>query len=52
MIQYFAKAFDLTDPHLKNNLISTVSNLMRFSNIYLSQLIKTGLLMNILKMAC
>jgi hypothetical protein len=42
----------MNDSHLKNNLISTVSNLVRFSNIYLSQLIKTGLIASILKIAC
>ncbi len=52
MIHYFAKTFDMNDAHLKNNLISTVSNLMRFSNIYLSSLIKTGMIKNILKIAC
>lgn len=52
MIPYFAKTFDTNDTHLKNNLISTISNLMRFSNVYLSQLIKTGLLANIFKIAC
>lgn len=52
MISYFAKAFELKDPHLQNNLISTVSNLMRFSNIYLSGLIKTGMMGHILRMAC
>lgn len=52
MIPYFAKAFDTNDPNVKNNLISTTSNLMRYSNIFLSQLIKTGLIGNILKMAC
>lgn len=52
MIPYFAKAFDMNDPHLKNNLISTVSNLLRFSNIYLSELIKTGMIHNVLKIAC
>lgn len=52
MIPHFAKAFDMNDPHLKNNLISTLSNLMRFSNIYLSSLIRTGMIGNVLKIAC
>lgn len=52
MIPYFAKAFDTNDANVKNNLISTTSNLMRYSNIFLSHLIKTGLIANILKMAC
>jgi hypothetical protein len=51
MIPYFAKAFDMNDPHLKNNLISTVSNLMRFSNIYLAVLIRTAMIANVLKIA-
>lgn len=52
MIRYFVKAFEMKDPHLQNNLISTVSNLMRFSNIYLKELIKTGMIGHILQIAC
>lgn len=51
MISYFAKAFELKDPHLQNNLISTVSNLMRYSNIYLKELIRTGMIGHILRIA-
>ena len=52
MITYFAKAFEMKDSHLQNNLISTVSNLMRFSNIYLKELIKSKMIDHILKIAC
>lgn len=52
MIVHFARAFELKDSHLQNNLISTVSNLMRFSNIYLKGLIKSGVIGHVLKIAC
>jgi hypothetical protein len=52
MIPHFAKAFEANDSYLRSNLISTVSNLLRYSNIFLSQLIKTGLIENIMKFAC
>ena len=40
----FSKTFELPDHHLKNNLISTISNLLRFSNIYLGTLMKSGMI--------
>lgn len=52
MIPYFLKTFDTNDVRMKNNLISTVSNLVRYSNVYLDVLIKTGIISNILKIAC
>ena len=52
MIPYFAKAFEANDSYLRSNLISTVSNLLRFSSIFLPQLIKTDLIGKILKFAC
>ncbi len=52
MIPYFAKAFEANDSYLRSNLISTVSNLLRFSSIFLPQLIKTGLIEKTLKFAC
>ena len=42
----------MNDAYMRSNLISTVSNLLRYSSIFLSQLIKTGLIGNILKIAC
>ncbi len=50
MIPLLTKTFDMNDDHLKNNLISTISNLVRFSNVYLEVLIKTGIIKHILKL--
>lgn len=51
MIKYFALTFDMSDNHLRNNLVSTVSNLVRFSDVYLQALIDTKMIENILKIA-
>lgn len=51
LIPYFAACLELENDHLIENTISTLSNLVRHSNVYIKEIISSGIFKRVLELA-